>query len=117
MTCKTGHALNGILSVFRADQATSAVSLQDIDNIMMATSIYSRYLSIGLTLMIVFQAILNISVVIGLFPITGIPLTFISFGGTSLVLSLFFCGVILNIHKTGGSRGSITKKIEMDKKI
>ena len=54
----------------------------------------------GLGLMIVLQAFLNIAVVIGVFPVTGIPLTFISFGGTSLITSLFFVGIILNISKT-----------------
>ena len=58
---------------------------------------FSTYLSIGLTMMLVLQALFNIGVVIGVLPVTGIPLTFISFGGTSLATSLFYIGVILNI--------------------
>jgi cell division protein FtsW len=42
---------------------------------------------------------INVSVVTRVFPVTGIPLTFISFGGTSLMMSLFSIGVILNISK------------------
>ncbi|RAP38776.1 putative lipid II flippase FtsW [Candidatus Marinamargulisbacteria bacterium SCGC AAA071-K20] len=61
--------------------------------------LYGYYLAMGLLLFIVFQAIINISVVIGLMPVTGIPLTFISFGGTSLVTSLFYIGVILNVSR------------------
>jgi cell division protein FtsW len=60
---------------------------------------YSKYLGIGLTLMLVVQAIINIGVVIGVFPVTGITLTFISFGGSSLITSMFYSGVILNISK------------------
>lgn len=60
---------------------------------------FSSYLAVGLTLFLCIQACLNIGVVIGLFPITGIPLTFISYGGTSLVVSLFVCGVLMNISK------------------
>ena len=60
---------------------------------------FSTYLAIGLTLMLVMQALLNMGVVIGVLPVTGIPLTFISFGGTSLAMSLFFVGVVLNISR------------------
>ena len=51
----------------------------------------------GCGLLICVQAVINIAVVIGLLPVTGLPLTFISFGGTSLITSLFYVGVILNI--------------------
>ncbi len=68
-------------------------------------SSYSSYLAISLTLFLCFQACLNIGVVIGLFPITGIPLTFISYGGTSLVMSLFSCGVLMNIAKSNLRKG------------
>ena len=61
---------------------------------------FSTFLAIGLTLMLVMQALLNIGVVIGVLPVTGIPLTFISFGGTSLSMSLFFVGVLLNISRS-----------------
>ncbi len=60
---------------------------------------FSFYLAFGLTLLLVMQALINICVVIGILPITGIPLTFISFGGSSFVTSMFAVGVILNISK------------------
>ena len=50
---------------------------------------------------IVFQSLINIAVVIGVFPTKGIPLAFISFGGTSLIMSMFTVGVILNISMSG----------------
>jgi cell division protein FtsW len=61
---------------------------------------FGRFLAIGLTLFLVGQAIINIGVVVGLLPTTGIPLTFISYGGSSLISSLFFIGVLLNISKS-----------------
>lgn len=61
-------------------------------------SIYSRNLVVGLSLVLVLEAIININVVIGMFPVTGIPLTFISFGGTSLIVSMFSVGVMQNIY-------------------
>ncbi len=65
-----------------------------------AKDLFGFYLSLALTLFLVYQAFFNIGVVIGLIPAKGIPLTFISFGGTSLVVSLFFVGVLLNIART-----------------
>jgi len=51
----------------------------------------------GITFWIVFQAFINLGVVIGLLPTTGMPLPFISYGGTSVVMSLFSVGILLNI--------------------
>tara|TARA_A100001015_G_scaffold133543_1_gene148192 strand:+ start:6487 stop:7614 length:1128 start_codon:yes stop_codon:yes gene_type:complete len=62
-----------------------------------STHYFGFYFAFGLTLLICIQAYINIAVVTGLIPVTGIPLTFISFGGTSLISSLFYVGVILNI--------------------
>ncbi|MGE4170494.1 MAG: putative lipid II flippase FtsW [Candidatus Margulisiibacteriota bacterium] len=67
-----------------------------------ANNRFSAYLAMGLTLLLVYQAYINIAVVIGVFPVKGIPLTFISFGGTSLIVSMFASGVILNISKNQG---------------
>ncbi len=63
------------------------------------TDMYLQTLAVGLTLTLVIQGIVNIGCVIGLLPVTGIPLTFISFGGTALVVSMFYVGVILNISR------------------
>jgi cell division protein FtsW len=60
---------------------------------------FSKYLGVALTLFIVIQAFINMGMVIGFFPVTGIPLTFISLGGTSLISSMFSMGVLLNISK------------------
>jgi len=60
---------------------------------------FKQVLVSGLTLLLVIQSLINIGCVIGILPVTGIPLTFISFGGTSLIVSLFYVGVILNASK------------------
>jgi cell division protein FtsW len=59
-------------------------------------------LATGLTLAIVLQAFVNLSVVLGLLPTKGIPLPFISAGGSSLFLTLVAVGVILNVSQHGG---------------
>ena len=62
---------------------------------------FEQFLGLALTFYLIFQAIINICVVSGLFPITGIPLTFISYGGTSLISSMFCLGVI---HQIGSEK-------------
>jgi cell division protein FtsW len=64
-----------------------------------APDMFGRLLAVGLTVMIVAQAFFNISVTLSLVPTKGIPLPFISAGGTSLAISLFAAGVLLNISK------------------
>ncbi|HEY1463771.1 MAG TPA: putative lipid II flippase FtsW [Terriglobales bacterium] len=60
---------------------------------------FGRFLVVGITSMVVVQAFINISVVLGLMPTKGIPLPFISYGGSSLFLTLASVGVLLNISK------------------
>ena len=58
---------------------------------------YARFLAIGVTAMVVIQALMNISVVLALMPTKGIPLPFISYGGSSIFITLASVGVLLNI--------------------
>jgi cell division protein FtsW len=60
---------------------------------------FGMLLAAGLTLSIVLQAFINVSVVLGLLPTKGIPLPFISAGGSSLVLTLLAVGLILNVSQ------------------
>jgi cell division protein FtsW len=60
---------------------------------------FGRYIAIGVTTMIVVQAFFNISVVLALLPTKGIPLPFISYGGSSLFVMLASVGVLLNISQ------------------
>jgi len=63
------------------------------------TDLFGRYLAVGITSMIVLQAFINISVVLGMMPTKGIPLPLVSYGGSSLVVTLTCVGVLLNITK------------------
>jgi cell division protein FtsW len=58
---------------------------------------FSKLLAAGLTSLIMAQAALNLFAVLGLAPLTGVPLPFVSYGGTSLVLTLAATGLILNV--------------------
>lgn len=61
---------------------------------------FARNVIIGITSMIIIQTFINISVVIGLIPVTGITLPFISYGGSSLVLTLISFGIVLSCRET-----------------
>jgi len=60
---------------------------------------FGRFLAVGITSMVVVQALINISVVLGLMPTKGIPLPLISYGGSSLFITLGCIGVLLNVTK------------------
>ena len=60
---------------------------------------FGKYLSFGLIFQIIIQTILNLSVVIGLIPVTGVTLPFLSYGGSSLLISSISIGIILSISR------------------
>ncbi len=66
---------------------------------MEARDTYGSLLAMGITSIIGFQAIINIAVVTGSMPVTGVPLPFISYGGTSLAITMTAMGVLLNISR------------------
>ena len=61
--------------------------------------LFAKYLCFGLGFEIIFQASLNLAVVVGLIPVTGVALPFISYGGSSLLVSMSSIGIILNISR------------------
>ena len=69
---------------------------------------FGTFLAVGLTVMIAFQAFLNISVVTGIAPTKGIPLPFVSAGGSSLLINLIGMAILLNVsqHATSSNSGS-----------
>ena len=61
---------------------------------------FAKYLSFGITFQVLFQAVLNLMVVVGLIPVTGVTLPFLSYGGSSLLVSMFSMGILLNISRS-----------------
>lgn len=77
-----------LFSIFLYRGIRAAVRCEDV---------FARLLATGITAMVCVQALFNISVVLGMMPTKGIPLPFISYGGSSLFLTLASVGVLLNI--------------------
>lgn len=69
---------------------------------------FGAFLALGLTTMVAFQAFFNISVVLGLLPTKGIPLPFVSYGGSSLLINLLGMGILLNVSQHTSSNHVIT---------
>ncbi|MCL1818210.1 MAG: putative lipid II flippase FtsW, partial [Spirochaetaceae bacterium] len=67
---------------------------------------YVFYLAFGVTTCIVYQALMNMAVVVGLVPATGITLPFFSSGGSSLFTTLVLCGILLNLSRGGALKGA-----------
>lgn len=75
-----------------------------------APDLFGRYVAAGITAWIVLQAFINMAALARLLPLTGIPLPFVSYGGTALVVSMAAVGILVNISRSarperGGSRG------------
>ena len=67
---------------------------------------FSKLLAAGLTSLIMAQAAVNLFAVLGLAPLTGVPLPFVSYGGTSLVITLAAAGLILNVARRPAAAGA-----------
>ncbi len=67
--------------------------------VLVAPDDFGRLTALGITVMVVSQALINVGVVLGMMPTKGIPLPFISYGGSSLLVMLLATGVLLNISQ------------------
>jgi cell division protein FtsW len=75
------------------------IAWRGIRTALLAPDSFGSFLALGLTMMIVVTAFVNMSVVLGLLPTKGIPLPLVSFGGSSLLINLLGLGVLLNISQ------------------
>jgi cell division protein FtsW len=68
---------------------------------------FGTMLGVGLVAWIASETFINVGAVVGLLPVTGIPLPFISFGGSSLVITMVAAGVLVNIARLGAPAGLV----------
>ncbi len=71
---------------------------------------YGALLALGVTCWLAYQALINIAVITAVIPVTGIPLPFISYGGSSLLVSLVGIGILLNISRDAALTQRFQKK-------
>jgi cell division protein FtsW len=82
------------------------VALVGVNIALRARDEFGRLLAIGLVSWLTFQALINIGGVIKVLPITGVPLPFMSAGGSAMIANLFVIGVLINIARLSGRRRS-----------
>ena len=68
-----------------------------------AATSFESLMAAGITAWLVSQAIINIGAVAGVLPVTGVPLTFVSYGGTSLIIVMFAAGLLANVARRAGA--------------
>ena len=89
----------GFLGIIIVSFSLFFIFYQIIKISLKCNDLFGKYLSFGLGIGIIIQSLLNIAVVIGLIPVTGVTLPFLSYGGSSLLVSMASTGIILNISR------------------
>lgn len=89
----------GFLGILIVTSFIAFIFYRIINIALKENNLFKKYLAFGLGFGIIIQSLLNIAVVIGLIPVTGVTLPFLSYGGSSLLISMISIGIILNISK------------------
>jgi len=91
----------GLLGTLLVIALFAAFAVLGVRAAIRAPDRFGALLAAGITAWVVGQALINIGAVIGVLPVTGVPLPFISFGGSSLVVLMFAVGMLLNVARQG----------------
>lgn len=89
----------GVVGAFIVTSLFSLILWRGIKISLNAKDLFSKYLAFGMLFQIIFQTLMNLMVVIGMIPVTGVTLPFLSYGGSSLLVSMSSIGIILNISR------------------
>ena len=89
----------GVVGAFIVVGLFAIILYRGIKIALSTTDQFAKFLCIGMTFQIIFQAIMNLMVVIGMIPVTGVTLPFLSYGGSSLLISMISMGILLNVSR------------------
>ena len=89
----------GILGIISVSLLFLIIIIRSIKIAIKAPDNFAKFLCFGIIFQLTFQTLLNLSVVVGLIPVTGVTLPFFSYGGSSLIITLVEMGIILNISR------------------
>jgi cell division protein FtsW len=92
----------GLLGIFGVAGLYAMIGYAGLRAAKAARDRYSKLMAAGVTSLIVCQALLNFFAVLGMAPLTGVPLPFISYGNTNLIVLLGGMGLLMNVAATGG---------------
>ena len=94
----------GLVGIFAVIGLYGMIAYAGLRTAKLARDLYSKLLAAGVTSLILCQATLNFFAVLGMAPLTGVPLPFLSYGSTNLIVLLGAMGLLLNVAATGGER-------------
>jgi cell division protein FtsW len=108
----------GLVGVTAVIAAFAAFSYAGLRVALRCKDPFGKRLAAGLVALVCGQAVINLAAVLGLAPLTGIPLPFISYGGSSLVVALLSVGILLNIaaNDAGTARASVRDRGRRDRR-
>lgn len=89
----------GFLGVLIVTSIFAFIFYRALNISLKQSDLFGKYLSFGLAFGILIQALLNLMVVVGIIPVTGVTLPFLSYGGSSLLVSMASIGIILNVSR------------------
>lgn len=89
----------GVVGAFIVVGLFSMILIRGIKISTHTKDTFSKYLSFGILFQMMFQTLMNLMVVIGMIPVTGVTLPFLSYGGSSLLISMASIGILLNISR------------------
>ena len=96
---QTAFCTLGFLGIIIVSSIFIFIFYRGISISLKSKDMFGKYLSFGLVFGLIIQSILNLMVVVGLIPVTGVTLPFLSYGGSSLLVSLACVGIILSISR------------------
>jgi cell division protein FtsW len=103
----------GLLGVLTLLSLYAIVAYRGYRIAMSASNTYGQLLAVGATSYIILQALINVNVITGMLPLTGIPLPFVSYGGSSLLSVMAAVGILISVSR--GSRKGKTNSALMDR--
>ena len=92
----------GLVGILAVISLYGMIAYAGLRTAKLARDLHSRLLAAGITSLILCQATLNFFAVLGMAPLTGVPLPFLSYGSTNLVVLMGGMGLLLNVAATGG---------------
>ena len=92
---------NGFLGAFAVFFLYAALAVYGVRIANKASDVFGQLLSFGIIILIVGQGICNMLMVGGAFPVVGVPLPFISYGGSSLIFTMIAIGILINVGRVG----------------
>lgn len=92
----------GVVGVILVSILFLTILYRGIKIALNAKNLFAKYLAFGMVFQMLFQTVMNLMVVVGLIPVTGVTLPFLSYGGSSLLISMVSIGILLNISRRSG---------------